>query len=166
VEPSQRTRAANCIVGTTTPLLLIAGLALAGWITTWAIYAWAARDAAWIASYSSATLLALALPVAFLVSYERWQLKQGLYDTASSKATKTLSWACGLLATLFGLLACPFILLSAYFAWMFWSDGLTAASVYFASVALAMLAEPVAFLFFYDRWQTRNGLQSPLTTTR
>lgn len=110
-------------------------------------------------SYGSATLLALALPVAFLVSYERWQVTHGLYDSPLSKATKNLNWACGLFATLFGLLACPFILLSAYFAWMFWSDGPSAASVYFAFVALAMLAEPVAFLIFYDRWQTRNGLQ-------
>ena len=159
MEPSQRTRAANWIVGATTPLLLVAGLALAGWLTIWAIYAWAARDGVWIMSYGAFTFLALALPVAFLASYDRWQVTRGLYDTARGKATKTLNWGCGLFATLLFIVASPFILLSAYFAFMFWSDGMPAASVYFAVVALAMLAEPVALLLYYDRWQTRNGLQ-------
>ena len=166
MEASQRARAANCVVGATAPLLPVAGLALAGWVTIWAIYAWAARDVVWIVSYGGATFLALALPVAFLAAYDRWQVRQGLYDTARGKSTKTLNWACGLFATLLFLLASPFVLVSAYFAWVLGNDGLPVASVYFAVVALAMFAQPVAFLFYYDRWQTRNGLQQPLTTTR
>lgn len=109
-------------------------------------------------SYGSATLLALLVPVAFLVFCERWQVRHGLFRSTSSKATKTLNWAWGLFATLFFLLAGALILLSAFFAWVFWSDGVAAASAYFAFVAIAMLAEPIAFLFFYDRWQSRNGV--------
>lgn len=95
----------------------------------------------------------------FLGFYERWQVTHGLHGIASSKGGKTLNWACGLFAALLGLVACPFVLVCAYFAWGFWGDGLPAASVYFALVAGAMLAELVAFLLYYDRWQTRNSLR-------
>ena len=156
--PSQGTRGANWIFSATAPALLVAGLVLAGWITTWSAYAWAAHDGGWLLTYGSATFLALALPVTFLGFFERWQVKHGLDGSSSSNGAKALNWACGLFATLLGLVACPFVLVCAYFTWGFWSDGMPAASVYFAVVAVAMLAELVGFLRYYDRWQTRSGL--------
>lgn len=159
MRPGQGTRAANRVAGATAVALPVLGLATSGWMTVWAGYAWAARDVAWLLSYGTATFLALALPVAFLGLYGRWQVRRGLYDTSPRGVTRALNWSCGLFATLLGLLAVPFIVLSAYFAWAFWTDGRAVASVYFAAVALADLAVPVAFLLAYDRWQTRNGLQ-------
>ena len=150
----------NCVLGATTPLLFTAGLALAGWISIWAIYAWAARDGSWVATYGVVTMVALALPVAFVGWYERWQVTHGFHNAAPDRRTKQLNWACGLFATVLGLLALPFIVLCALFAWGFWSDDARAASVYFALVALAMLAAPVAFMHYYDRWQKRNGLHN------
>lgn len=159
MEPSRGTRVTNWIVGATTPLVFTAGLALVGWISIWAIYAWAARDELWILTFGSVTLLALALPVAFVGCYERWQVRHGLYDAVPGTGTKTLNSACGLFAALLGLSAFAFFLLFAYLAWVFWSDGARAASVYFTIAALAMLAWPAAFLHYYDRWRTRNGVQ-------
>lgn len=161
MEPTRRTRAAHHLVTAAGPLLLVAGLLLAGWFTIWAIYAWAARDAAWIASYAALTILALALPMAFLAAHDRWQRTHGRPAPVPGRATRALDLAGGLFATLFVLLALAFVLLSGYFAWMFGSDGLLAASAYFACVGLAMLGEPVVFLFFYGRWRTRNGLDNP-----
>jgi hypothetical protein len=159
VEPSRGTRAASRVVGVAVPLVFLAGVALAGWITVWAIFAWAAHDTAWIVACAGATLLTLALPVAFLLCYERWQVERGLYGSSPSTAVRTLNGACGLFAALLFLVASPVVLTSAYFAWTAWRDGLPVASGYFACVALATFAEPVAFLVLYDRWQTRNGLQ-------
>ncbi len=149
---------ANLVAGATAPLVLVSGLAAAGWITIWAIYPWAERDVTFIVAYSGATFLALALPVAFLVLYERWQVKHEVYDAAGAWPTRALGWACGLLAALLAVVVLPIVLVSVYFAWMFWQDGLPAASVYFVAVALAASAVPVAFLFHYDRWRARNGL--------
>ena len=158
MEPSQGTRATNWIVGATTPLLFTAGMALAGWLSIWAIYAWAARDELWIFTFGSVTLLALALPVAFVGCYERWQVRHGLYDAVPGTGTKTLGSTCGLFAALLGLSAFASSLLFAYLAWASWTAGVLAASVYFTIAVLAMLAEPAAFLHYYDRWRTRNGL--------
>lgn len=86
---------------------------------------------------------------------QAWPVRRG-----PTSHTKTLNWACGLSATLLGVLAAPLSWLIGFVAWGFWSDGALAASIYFSIVALAILAVPVAFLLFYDRWQSRNGLQS------
>lgn len=141
-----------------TPVLLVAGVLVAGWFTIWAIYAWEAHDATWIVAYGALTLLALVLPAALLVLHGRREAERGPLSPAARRATKALDWACGVFALLLGLLAAPFVVVSGYFAWMFGSDGVLGASVYFACVALALLGEPVVFLVHYDRWRTRNGL--------
>ena len=130
----------SCVVGVVTPALLAAGFALAAGLTVGATYAWAAQDVAWIVSYGTATLLALVLPLAILVLHERRQVERGDISGPAGASTTPI-WAWELFATLPGLLACPFILLAAWCAWMFWIDGLPAASVYFAFIALAAIAD-------------------------
>ena len=63
---------------------MIWNASLAGWLTIWAGYAWAAQDAAWIVSYGRATLLAILLPMTFLVFYDRWQTRNGLQSGGST----------------------------------------------------------------------------------
>jgi hypothetical protein len=147
-------------------LLFVAGLVAAGWVTLWAVFAWAAGDPLRIVACGAATLSALALPVVFALLLERRQPGRGPDAPSPGAATRTLNRACGLFAALLFLLASPLVLWSGYVAVMSWSDGLPAASAYFAAVALATFAEPVAFLLLYDRWQTRSGLQRPRTAAR
>lgn len=164
--PHRRATGVSCVVGVVTPALLAAGFALAAGLTVGATYAWAAQDVAWIVSYGTATLLALVLPLAILVLHERRQVERGDISGPAGASTTPI-WAWELFATLPGLLACPFILLAAWCAWMFWIDGLPAASVYFAFIALAAIADAVAFLVLHERWRTKNGLQpGGVATTR
>lgn len=149
---------ANGLFAAVAVALMLAGLGVAGWILLWSLYAWEGPERVWLLTWSSLALLALALPVAFLGWYERWQVDHDLYRSRPGNAAKTLNWACGGVATLLGVVAAVLALSFVWVAWMFWSDGVPAASIYFAVFALAMLVEPVAFLFFYDRWQVRNGL--------
>jgi hypothetical protein len=162
VKQSPRVKWANRVLGVSIPPTFLVGVALAGWFTSWAPYAWAAREGAWLLSIGSATCLALAVPLAFMALFERWQLSRRLYVSAPNVTTKTVDLACGLFAALLGLLILPLVLFSAYFAWVFWSDGVPGAAVYFAVVALAFLAQPAVFYHYYDRWQTRNHLQQRL----
>lgn len=155
-----RTRLANGAFAAATAPLLLAGLAVAGWIFLWALYSWEGPDRLWLLIWSSVALLALALPVAYLGWYERWQVRNGLSGARPGTAVKAVNWACGGVATLLAVVGAALALLFAWMAWMFWSDDVRAASLYFAVVALAMVAVPVAFLVFYDRWQGRNGLRS------
>jgi hypothetical protein len=141
------------------PLWFLAPVALAVWISLWALFAWAARDWSWLIMYGAVTFLALALPVALLGSYERWQVERGLFDPVPSRATKTVNLACGLYATLVGAVILPLVLLLAYLTWASTTSGVSAAPVYFGVVTLAVVSEPVALLVYYQRWQARNGLQ-------
>ena len=148
----------NGVLAAATPLVLTAGLVLAGWLSIWAIYAWVARDGLWIVTYGSVTLLALGLPVVFVGWYDRWQVRHDVHAEAPDAGTRTSSWACGLFATLLTLAGLPLVALCAYLAWGSWHDGAPAASLYFGVVALATLAQPVGFLHYYDRWRARNGI--------
>ena len=152
-------RATDGVLGAVALGLFVAGWALAAWLSIWAVYAWGARDESWLLTYGGVTVLALALPVAYVVGLERWQLRQGLHVDVPTAGLRIVSAACGSLAALLCLVALPAGALSGYLAWMFWTDGMLAASVYFVVVGLALLLEPVALLVHYDRWQAAHGLR-------
>lgn len=77
----------------------------------------------------------------------------------ASTGTRTLNWACGLLATALAVAVLPPALFNAIWAYGLFSEGMWLFGAYNAVVALLFLAVPVVFLRAYDRWQTRKGLQ-------
>lgn len=146
------------VLGLATPLLFAAGLGLAGFTSILALYAAGARDGSWLLGYGVATILALALPVALAACHERWQVRHGLHRAVPDTTTKALNVACGVFGFLLLLSAIPVFLLYAWFGWVFWQDSMPMSTLYFAVVGAAVLAEPVMYLLFHDRWGRRNGL--------
>jgi hypothetical protein len=159
MEPGRGISADDYIVGATVLLALVGGWLVAAFLSVWAFYAWGARDWSSVVGIGSVTFLALAAPLILVGGYERWQTEHGVYDAVPGKATKALDGACGVFTGFFILVVIASVLLLAFFAWVFWSDGVPAASLYFAVVALTMLSGPVAFATHWERWRISNGLE-------
>ena len=153
------TRPLNVILGAAAAVLLVAGWAAATWTNLWAFYAWGAQDESWVLVLGGVTVVALALPVAFLVGDQRWQRRHGPSADLPGVALRVADATCGSLAAVFCLISLASTALFGYLAWVFWTSGAAAASGYFVVVGLAVLVEPVALLVHYDRWQSTNGLR-------
>ena len=153
-------KAVNWACGLLTPALFIAPLPFVLLMAVWSWMAWTAQDLFWAASFAAVALLLIGLPVAFLRLYERWQASHGLPAAAApTTGTKALSWACGLFAALLGFAVLPVAVLVLYLGYGSLKMGDPVPAAFFAVTVLLLFGSPVAFLRFYDRWQTRNGLQ-------
>lgn len=152
-------KAVNWACSLLTPALFIAPLPFVLLMVVWSWMAWTAHDLFWAASFAAAALLLIGLPVAFLRVYERWQTSHGAHAAAPTTGTKAVNWACGLFAALLGFAVLPVAVwvLSLGYGSLKMGDLVPAA--FFAVTVLLLFGPPVAFLRWYDRWQTRNGLQ-------